>query len=307
MAKFRQKLKNNLVYCFIRFIIFIFNLLPRNLCLFLGSILAYLSYRLFEKERIKSDKHLQIAFGDKLSAGERDIIIRKMFFNIFWNFIDVVRMPKYYKSQIRPLIDVEGMEHFEKVYNRGKGVIGVTGHIGNFELLAAYSAGEGYKSSAIGRELYDKRLNKLLVNNRKTMGVINIDTNESPRKIMKLLKDGYALGVLIDTDSHRVRSEMIPAFGKLSNTPVGQSIIGLRTGAGFVPMACVRNGKRYKMIIKPEVTINRTDNFETDVYNITKKCTDVLEEIVMEHKDQWIWMHNRWHTKPREKKNEDNI
>ena len=302
MAKFRQKLKNNIIYGFLRFIITIFNILPRNISLFFGSILGYLSYLLYGKEKAKSNRHLQIAFGDKLSEAERKTIIRKMFLNIVWNFIDIVRIPKYYKSELRSLIEVEGIENFNKVYKRGKGVIGVTGHIGNFELLAAFAAGEGYKSAVIGRELYDKRLNKLLVTNRESAGVINIDTKDSPRKLIKLMKDGYALGVLIDTDSTRVRGEMIPAFGKLSNTPVGQSIIGLKTGAGFVPMVCLRNGKRYKLIFKPEVTINRTDDFDADVYNITKKCTEVLEEIVTEHKDQWIWMHNRWRTKPEDKK-----
>lgn len=301
MTKFRQKLKNDLIFGFLRFIIFIFNLFPRRVCLFFGSILAYLIFLLYPKERAKSNKNLQTAFGDKLSENERQVIIKKMFFNIIWNFIDVIRIPKKYKSQLRPLIDVEGIENFEKVYNRGRGVICVTGHIGNFELLAAFSSGEGYKSAAIGRELYDKRLNELLMNNRKSTGLINIDTNDSPRKSMKLLKDGYVIGVLIDTDSFRVRSEMIPAFGTPSNTPVGQSIIGLKIGAGFVPAACVRNGKRYKVIFKPEVTIEQTDDFEADVYNITKKCTEVWEEIVTEYKDQWIWMHNRWHTKPEDK------
>ncbi len=201
MAKFRQKLKNHLVYGFIKFIVFVFNILPRNICLFFGSILGFLIYKLFEKERAKSNKHLQIAFGDKLSENERDIIIRKMFSNIFLNFIDAIRLPKYYKSQLRPLIDIEGIENFEKVYNRGKGVISVTGHIGNFELLGAFSAGEGYKSAAIGRELYDKRLNKMLVTNREKMGLLNVDTNDSPRKLLKLIKEGYVVGVLIDTDS----------------------------------------------------------------------------------------------------------
>lgn len=301
MATFSQKFKNNLVYGFVKFVIFVFNILPRTVSLFFGSIIGFLMHLLFKKEKIKSDKHLQIAFGDKLSENERKIIIRKMFYNIIWNFIDIVRMPKYYKSELRPLIDVEGLEHFDKVYKRGKGVFSVTGHIGNFELLAAFSTGEGYKSAAIERELYDKRLNELLLANRESIGLINVDTNDSPRKLLRLIKDGYVIGVLIDTDSFRVRSEMIPAFGTDSNTPVGQSIIGLKTGAGFVPTACVRNGKRYKVIFKPEVTINRTDDFDADVYNITKKCTEALEEIVTEYKDQWIWMHNRWATTQEDK------
>ena len=174
----------------------------------------------------------------------------------------------------------------------------ITGHIGNFELTAIHLANIGYKVGAIARELYDKRLNRLLENNREALNVRMVDTKESPLKIVRLLKKGYAIGVLIDTDSMRVRSIFVPAFGRLSNTPVGQSVLGLRTGAAFVPLACVRIGKKYKLIIKPEVTIERTDDFDKDLYNITKRCTEELEKIITEYKDQWIWLHDRWLTKP---------
>ena len=113
------------------------------------------------------------------------------------------------------------------------------------------------------------------------------------------------MGVLIDTDSMRVKSAFIPAFGRLSWTPIGQSILGLKTGAAFVPMACVRIGKRYKIIIKPEIVIESTGDFDKDVYNVTKKCTEALEEIINEYKDQWIWIHNRWHTRPEDKNNSE--
>lgn len=305
MARFKKKLKNNLIYGFIALIVKIFNLLPRKVGLWLGSALGALAYQLYRTERDKAERHLRMAFGESLSDPAREIIIRKMFKNIMMNFVDVIRLPKYYKSELRPIIEVEGIEHFEQVYNRGKGLIAVTGHIGNFELLAAFAAGEGYKSAAVGRELYDKRLNKLLVANRETMGVVNVDTKDSPLRIMKLLKKGYVLGVLIDTDSTRVRGEMIPFFGRPANTPVGQSIIGLKAGAGFIPIVCVRSKNGYKIIVKPEVTINRTADFDADMYNITKKCTEVLEEIITEYKDQWIWLHDRWRTKPESKKDEN--
>jgi len=268
------------------------------MAIFMGAVFGFAAYLILKKDRLKAHNNLSMVYGENLSVSERKIIIRNLFINFGKNIAEIVRFEKFYHSQIRPLVDVEGLEHFDKVYRRGKGVIGITGHIGNFELLAAWFAGEGYKAAAIGRKMYDERLNRLLVNNRKAMGVVNLDTQDSPRKFLKILKEGYVLGVLIDTDSMRVRSEFIPAFGRLSNTPVGQSILGLKTGAGFVPVACVRNGKRYKIIIKPEITIERTDDFDKDVYNITKKCTEVLEEIINEYKDQWIWIHNRWLTKP---------
>ena len=297
MPRFRKRLKNNAIYLGVSAVSAFFNAVPREVAVFIGSLFGFLGYLLYSKDRYRADRHLRFAFGDKLSPMERNKIIRRMFINFGANFSDAVRIKKYFHSELRPVIDVEGIEYFEEVYNRGRGVIGVTGHIGNFELLAAYFAGVGYKAAAIGRELYDKRLNALLVTNRESLGLVNIDTKDSPRRILECLKSGYVLGVLIDTDSFRVRGKMIPSFGRLSNTPVGQSIIGLRSGAGFVPVVCVRNGRKYKVIVKPEVTIERSDDFETDVYNITKKCTEALEGIINEYKDQWIWMHNRWRTR----------
>jgi len=295
-----KKIKNSLVYYSAVILIKFFNLIPRSPAVAAGGFLGYTAYLVSGKDRAKAHKTLGLVYGDKLSRTDREEIIRNMFKNFGRNLIDVIRLKKYYKKQISKLIDVDGIEHFDRVYDRGKGVIAVTGHIGNFELLAAHFANSGYNAAVIGREMYDKRLNELLVRNREGVGIVNIDTKDSPRRILSVMKDGYALGVLIDTDSMRVRSEFVPAFGILSNTPVGQTIIGLKTGAGFVPVACVRNGKRYKIIIKPEIIVELSGDFDKDVYNITARCTQALDEIIDEHRDQWIWLHNRWHTRPKE-------
>ena len=295
-----QKIKNDLIYYMVIAAIRCFNLIPRGMAVYIGAGIGFIVYLLRKQDRRKAHRNLQMVYKDRLSASERKSIVRRVFTNFGRNLADVLRLKKYSSSQIMSLIDCEGIEHFDRVYHRGKGVIAATGHIGNFELLAAYFAASGYKVAAIGREMYDKRLNRLLVENRETMGLRNIDTQDSPRQMLKFLREGYALGVLIDTDSMRVRSEFIPAFGKLSYTPVGQTILGLRSGAGFVPIACVRAGKRYKVIVKPEVAVERSGDFNKDVYNITLKCTKALEEIINEHKDQWIWVHNRWLTRPKE-------
>ena len=294
----RKKIKRALVYYLVRIFIWFFNIIPRFIAVFLGSILGYLVYFISRRDRIKARRNLNAALGKMLESRQQKTIVRSMFVNFGKNLADVIRFKNYYESQIHSLVDVEGQEYFDRAYNKGKGVIAITGHIGNFELLAAFMVKSGYKSAVIGREMYDKRLDEFLVGNREALGLVNIDTKESPRRIIKLLRDGYALGVLIDTDSIRVRGDFVPAFGRLSYTPTGQSIIGLKTGAAFVPMACVRNGKRYKIIIKPEVTIDRSDNLDDDTYKITKECTAVLENVVRDYPDQWVWLHNRWHTRP---------
>jgi KDO2-lipid IV(A) lauroyltransferase len=292
-----KQIRHELTYRFARIFITLFNIIPRDLAVFIGASLGLTASLILKKDMRKARRHLSLVYRNGRSGGWDEAIARRMFINFGKNLADTVRFKKHLKEDLIPYIEVEGIEHFEEVYNRGRGMIAVTGHVGNFELLAAWSAAAGYKSAAIGRELYEKRIDRLLVENREAVGVVNIATEDSPRKILRLLKDGYALGVLIDTDSFRVRSKLIPFLGRLSNTPVGQSVLGLKTGAGFVPIACVRNGKNYKIIIKPEQTIERTGNFEKDLYNITERCTKVLEEIVTEYKDQWIWLHNRWHTR----------
>lgn len=280
------------------------NIIPRSTARFIGALFGYMAFLILKKDRHTAYGTLDIAFGDELPVNRKTTIIRNFFINSTLNIVDVLRFKKHYHREMERLIDVEGLEHFDRAYRRGRGIVAVTGHIGNFELLATWFAARGYKVAVIGRKLYDRRLDDMLVKNREALNIINIDTQDSPRKILRVLKQGYALGVLIDTDSMRVRSEFIPVFGRASWTPVGQSILGLKGGAAFLPMACVRTGRRYKVIIKPEIAIKPTENFDRDVYNITERCTKALEEIIIEYKDQWIWIHNRWNTRPPEEKNE---
>jgi KDO2-lipid IV(A) lauroyltransferase len=295
-----KKLKHDCVYWGTASLFRILNLMPRSPAVFTGAVIGYLAYLVIKKDRMKGDRSLRLVYGDELSPGQRRAIIRNLFINFGKNIVDVIRFKRHYRDQIKNLVDCEGLEYFENAYNKGRGVIAVTGHIGNFELLAAHFVELGYAVAVIGREVYDVRLNEMLVANREAMGLVNIDTRDSPRSVLKALKKGYAVGVLIDTDSVRVRGAFMPFLGRLAHTPVGQSILGLRAGAAFVPMACVRNGKRYKIIVRPEIVIRRTDDFESDVYNITRKCNEVLEEIVDQYKDQWIWIHSRWRTEPKE-------
>jgi KDO2-lipid IV(A) lauroyltransferase len=294
-----KDIKRSLIYYFVWTVLEIANALPRRLALFLGEWLGLAAWRLLARDRHKIERHLTLVFGDELHETEKRKIARNFFVNSGKNVVDVARFRRHFQSEIKPLVEVEGLEYFDQAYRAGKGLLGITGHIGNFELLAAYIANLGYDIAVIGRELYDTRLNRLLVENRKASGLTNIATTDSPKKFLSWLHQGKAIGVLIDTDSIRVRSMFIPFFGRLSNTPVGQSIIGVRAGAAFVPMACVRTeDDRYKIIIRPPVSYDAGDDLDSAAREVTLQCTRALEDIIRQYKDQWIWLHNPWHTRP---------
>ncbi len=294
-----KRLRRATVYYGLRFLIGIVNVLPRGMVIWLGEGLGRLLYAALPKQRQMIRHNLTIAFGDSLGEHESSAIGRRFFANAGASLIDVVRLPRHYQRDLAQRIEVDGREHWDRACATGRGVIGITGHLGNWELLAAHVRTFGHPIGVIGRELYQKRLDDLLIANRSTMGLENFATTDSPKRLISWLRTGNALGVLIDNDSHRVRSMMVPFFGRLANTPVGQSVLAIKLDCVVLPMACVRiTGNRYRLIIQPPIPVERTDDTDYDIWRLTAHCTAALETLIREYKDQWAWIHDRWHTPP---------
>ncbi len=297
--KLSKRIKRDAVISLVRGLVLFFNHVPRSLASFVGAAFGLTAWAVMATERHKMHRHLAIAYGAALSSHERQAIGRDFFINTGKNIADVIRLREYFNTELKPLVSVEGLEYFDAAHKRGRGVFGVTGHIGNFELLAAYIQSMGYEAAVIGRQVYDERLDEILVGNRQALGLTNISTTDHPRRIIEWLRQGNIIGVLIDTDSIRVRTMFIPAFGRLSNTPIGHTMIALRTKAAMVPVACLRTAENgYKIVFKPEIEVVPTGDEKRDLYEVTLKCNQALEEIITDYKDQWIWLHNRWHTRP---------
>ncbi|MEE9442645.1 MAG: lysophospholipid acyltransferase family protein [candidate division Zixibacteria bacterium] len=294
-----NKLKNNIVFFSARILFWLINFLPRFITLFLGELLGMIAYCLIKKERHKTLLNLDRAYGNSLSYHRKKEIARLCFQTFGRAALEDMRMRRYYQTQMRPNIEIVGEENLKKAYQKGKGIVAFTGHIGNFELLAAWVAQSGYKAAVIGRELYDKRLDEMLIANRTAMDIVNIRTDDSPRDILRFLKDNYAIGFLIDTDSFRVGGELTPFFGRLAKTPIGPTQLGLVSGAAFLPIFCLSFPRgKYKIVIGEELTIESRERTRENIYKITGRMTKEIEKIIRRHPDQWIWMHNRWHTRP---------
>lgn len=292
--KIRKKLKNDLIFLFLSTLIFIFRILSRKTAFLLAKIFAKLAFRILPKERKKTIENLTLVFGKEKSQTEIKKLAGEVFVNLAISGMDAVRL-KRYKEKISELVEVEGENFFSEAYRQGKGLMTITGHIGCFELIAPYFHQKGYKTSVIGRELYDKRLDKILVENREKSGVQNIPNSDSVKEIIRVLKEGKALGVLIDQNSHKVRNIKVNFFGRAVNAPVGPALIALKTGSPIVPLAIVRNPKhRYRIIVGQKLEPKVTEDKEKEALRLTQECTLFLEQIIRKYPAQWVWMHNRW-------------
>jgi KDO2-lipid IV(A) lauroyltransferase len=262
--------------------------------------LGKLAYFIIGDARRRTQNNLKIAFGKEKSERELKRLALNVFENVSKNVADAVRLRNMKWEEIEKITTIEGWECFDDAYKMGKGVIALTGHIGNFEYLAAYVSLKGYRLSVIGRELYDPRLDALLVKNRESVGLENIPSSASVKQMLKTLRLGRVLGVLADQDSSRVRGVFVNFFGRPTRTPTGPALLAYKTLSPIVPMAIVREkDDKYKIIVKEPIELTFSGNKEKDIIETTQKYTKVLESIIREYPGQWLWMHDRWKSRPR--------
>jgi KDO2-lipid IV(A) lauroyltransferase len=295
----KKRVKNWFLYRFITSIIFVLNFLPRKSSISLGQFLGKLAYLIIADARKRTLNNLKIAFGKEKDLQGIKKLSLTVFENVGKNVADAVCLKNMKWEKIEKITEIDGLKYFDEAYKMGKGVIALTGHIGNFELLAAYFSLKGYKVSVIGRELYDPRLDVLLVKGRKSVGLENIPSSASVKQIIKALRSGRALGVLADQDSSRVRGVFVNFFERPARTPVGPALLAYKTQSPIVPMAIIREkDDKYRILVKKPIELAFSGYKEKDITETTQEYTKVLESIIREYPSQWLWMHDRWKSKP---------
>ncbi|MBA4057489.1 MAG: lipid A biosynthesis lauroyl acyltransferase, partial [Marivirga sp.] len=244
-------------------------------------------------------KHLTIAFGKEMDEKAIEKLSRKVFEFLGKNTGEMLRA-----TRVKTLPDLEkflvthGLENYEKAIAKGKGVIFLTCHLGAFDLQVSNMALRGLNPNIIGTPLKDKRLNELLWNYRNKHGAIAIERGRETFRLIKVLKSGGSVALLIDQDT-KVKSRFVNFFGKMAATPVGATVLAMKTGAAVVPTyVYLDEDWKQHMHILPEIPMHLTGDDEADMIYNTQILTNFIEDVVRQHPEQWVWMHGRWRTKP---------
>lgn len=296
---FPKKIRYYLLYQLVRFLIFVSNSIPRKAWLRFCGRLGRLGYPFATQTRNLMIKNIGIAFGKEMSSEQIRALARKTFEMLGKNAGDILRATK-----VRSVADVEkfivthNLDIYERALARNKGVVFITGHLGAFDLQVTNMALRGLNPNIIGTPIKDERLNRLLWENRNRFGAIAVERGKETFKLLKVLKSGGTVALLIDQDT-KVKSRFVDFFGKPASTPVGATILAMKTGAVVVPTS-IYLGDDWKqhMTFFPEVPMRDTGDEEADVVYNTQVLTKIIEDMVRAHPDQWVWMHDRWKTQP---------
>lgn len=281
--------------------IFLSNLMPRTVWIRSIGSLGVIAYHVASYYRMLTTRHLTMVFGKEKSPAEIKALSKQVFRFIAMNSADLIRgFSITERSKYDKLMISKGVEHAEAARAKGKGVMFLTAHIGAFEFLGMELAFRGYKPLIVGTPLKDKRLNDLLWENRIKLGATAVERGKDMLKVIKNLKSGGSMIILIDQDT-KVKSRFINFFGFPCATPVGASIIAMKTGAAVVPvMVHMRDDLMQEFNYYPEVPMDNTGNEELDIVTNTQRMSDAGEAEIRKYPAQWVWMHERWKTKPGE-------
>ncbi len=271
--------------------------LPRRAVLALGRGLGLLLFRLSARHRRIALDNLEIAFGREKTAGERLAIARAAFGHFGRVTLETIKFAHYSRTHVLDLIEIEGREHLERALARGKGVLAFTAHYGNWETLVAALSPMG-TLHVIARHLDNRLIDRRLTAVRTRMGGGVIDKIGASRPILRALKSGGIMGILIDQNVLRSEAVFVDFFGRQAATTPGPAFFHILTGAPLVPVFCRPRGSAFRCKILPPLDIPLSGRRADDVLKITQICTKIIEDEIRGEPEWWLWMHKRWNARP---------
>jgi len=279
----RHRLEYALAWCVVKTI----GALPRPLARFVGISLGQLIYLLHGKLRRVGMRNLALAFPG-MTTRERRKIVHRVFTSLGRQFAEVCLFPKYTKENVSRTVAYDGYENFDRASQRGKGVLFLTGHIGGWELSAFAHSLYGHPLHFVMRQLDNPYLDALVRHYRTMHGNTPILKDDPARELLRAMKAGATVGILMDTNMTPPEGVFVEFFGVPACTASGLARIALRTDAAVVPGFTVWDPvlRKYKLRFEPAVPLIRTGDNEADIVANTAKFTKVIEDVIRRYPDQ---------------------
>jgi Kdo2-lipid IVA lauroyltransferase/acyltransferase len=291
-------IKHRFSYLVILACIGLIRAVPRRVGMAVMRAGAGMFYRMPTVARKRTIRHLTLAFGNEKTPEEIQRIGRDVFRHFAMAGVDAIRIPRMIEDGMDQFITAENLHILDRALAEEKGVIVLTGHFGNWELMGAYMARKGYPIKAIGAPLDNPWMDRLVVEMRNRAGYANIMRGEGARAIIRALKAGHVLAMLIDQDT-KVNGVFVDFFGHKAHTAVGPVVLAQRFEIPIIPVFMrMKPDLTYHIECFSAIPLAATGDKEKDILKNTQKCSDVYEAVIRRYPEQWAWMHRRWRKKP---------
>jgi KDO2-lipid IV(A) lauroyltransferase len=272
---------------------------PRSALPAFGRALGMGAFHGMRRYRQVARVNLQRAYGDQWSEAEIERVARESFRQIGITLIEFfLRQPRITGEEVEREVRFEGQEHYEAAFARGNGVILVTAHYGNWEMMGPRLHRAGYKVSAVSRTADDPGLEHMIESIRQRCGLQQIPRRQAARLGLAALRKNEILAILLDQNTAE-GGVFVPFYGYPASTATGPAVFALKTGAALVPTFCIREADgSHTMKAWPPIYPTSTGDRTEDVRSLTAEITRVIELQIRERPELWCWLHNRWKLQP---------
>lgn len=265
----------------------------------IGERLGRLAYRLSRRYRTVAERNLQMAYGESLPEEERRRLAEQVFIHFAKSLMEFLVGDGLSPDDLRRMVTLVGEEHLQWCIQQGKGTLIITAHYGNWEIAARYLAQcKGYILNVVARDADDSATTVLVNRLRERGGYRVIPRGQAARPVLQALKRNELVALLPDQNAGDV---FVPFFGRLAGTVAGPALLALRSGAPLLPVFCTRQpDNTYLFEMLPPLRVQPSGDKERDVTEMMARITALIEQQVRKHPSQWLWLHNRWKTRPPE-------
>jgi len=278
------------------------HLLPRNAALGLGRALGQCAPRLSQRHYLRVLTDIEQAFPE----ANAEAIARQAYMRLGESLIEFLKLPSMTAEEISQWARLEGTEYLDDALAKGKGVILLTGHMGNWELCGAMMGLSQYKTTAIAREQEDTALTSLLFRTREAHGLTVVPMTDV-RSCIRVLKRNECLGVVGDVNAN-IPGAFVQFLGRPAATYTGAAYLALTTGATILPMFDERlPDKTHICRIGPPIPVSQTGDRNYDLLITTIRGQRIIENEIRRRPHDWFWQVQRWKTRPEDIPHPDRI
>lgn len=262
-----------------------------------GRRLGWWIGTVFRYRRAEVLATLRRCFPEK-SAAECRAVADGMYEHLGQTIMETLRFDALDREWVDRHVEIKDMAIAREALAKGKGAIMLTAHLGNFQLPGMIAGFFGMPITNITKAVKPAALNEHWTRLRARFGLKSVDRRGSFRACLAALKSNEMLGFVLDQNMKRHEGVFVDFFGRPACTSPGLALLSVVAGSPVVPAFCWRKPDgNYRIEVLPALPPPPDRDPET-IRQATQAYTAIIESVIRQHPDQWIWIHRRWRTQP---------
>ncbi len=265
----------------------------------IGNGIGLIAWIFDSRHRTVALNNLAHVFPEK-TIKERKRIARRSFYNLGKTFMEFLHLPRMNHRFVMQRFHFRGEHNVRNALKKGKGVIAVTSHLDNWELLGTLVQNFGYQVRAVYHSMRNPLSDHYINTIRLKTGMELLSMKASPGTFIRSLLDNTVFGLIADQDAGK-HGVFIDFLNRKASAWRGPAMMALRTGAPLIIFTLIRlPGNRHAMHASEPIDCTPTEDTHADIIRITQQWNNIIADYIRRYPEQYYWVHQRWRTQPKE-------